>query len=429
LTIHEKIAVIGLGYVGLPVAVALGSKLPHVIGFDINALRIQELRRGFDRTDEVTPERLQGTPVHFTDDIEDLRGCTFFIVAVPTPIDHQLRPDLKPLDLSSQTVGKVLKRGDIVVYESTVYPGVTEDFCGPILARTSGLIQGEDFQLGYSPERINPGDHVHTLERIVKVVSASNSAALERVSAVYGAVIDAGIFRATSIRAAEAAKVIENTQRDLNIALMNELAVIFHRIGLRTKDVLDAARTKWNFLPFEPGLVGGHCIGVDPYYLTTLAESVGYHPEVILAGRRINEGMGPFVVQQLIKLLIQHDLKVKGARVAILGLTFKPDIRDLRNTKVIDIITELHSYGIQPLIHDPMALPDEVSAHYDFSLAAWPDLHDLDAIIFAVPHRHYLSQDAAALFAPLNSTRAVFMDVKSALSPSQAPAHVTYWSL
>jgi UDP-N-acetyl-D-galactosamine dehydrogenase len=426
---QEKVAVIGLGYVGLPVAVALGRKMQHVVGFDVSSQRVAELHAGYDRTGEVSPERLAEAQISYTDDPQAMRGCTFFIVAVPTPIDHQLKPDLGPLLRASQAVGQALKRGDLVVFESTVYPGVTEDICGPILARASGLAQGRDFALGYSPERINPGDHIHTLERITKVVSASDGAALERVCAVYGPIIEAGLFRAASIRAAEAAKVIENTQRDLNIALMNELAVIFHRIGLRTKDVLDAARTKWNFLPFEPGLVGGHCIGVDPYYLTTLAESTGYHPEVILAGRRINEHMGPFIVQQLVKLLIQRDLKVKGARVGVLGLTFKPNIRDLRNTKVIDVIQELRAYGVEPLVHDPMALPDEVEAHYGFHLTQWADLRDLDALIFAVPHHHYLSLNVADLYATLNPTQAVLMDIKSALPPASAPPHVTYWSL
>jgi UDP-N-acetyl-D-galactosamine dehydrogenase len=425
---HEKIAVIGLGYVGLPVAVSLGRRFENVVGFDINVQRVEELCQGFDRTSEVSPEQLAETRVRYTHDPEDMRACTFFIVAVPTPIDHQFRPDLMPLQLSSQTVGRVLKKGDVVVYESTVYPGVTEQFCGPILAKTSGLAQHTDFHLGYSPERINPGDHLHTFERITKVVSADSSAALERVAAIYGAVVEAGIFRATSIRAAEAAKVIENTQRDLNIALMNELALIFNRIGLRTKDVLDAAKTKWNFLPFEPGLVGGHCIGVDPYYLTTLAEEVGYHPEIILAGRRINEGMSAFVVQQLVKLLINNDQKVKNARVAILGLTFKPDIRDLRNTKVIDIIKELKSYGISALVHDPMAISEEVEEHYGFSLTEEHALRDLDAIIFAVPHKHYLQRGPASLCEHLKP-QGVFLDVKSAFSAHQVPQGVTYWSL
>src|SRR5690606_7730024 len=319
----ERIAVIGLGYVGLPVAIALAKKFPGTIGFDVNPKRIQALKEGRDATGEVDSEDLRATTLRFTHDPAELRGATFLVVAVPTPVDANRRPDLEPLRRASETVGAALAPGAVVVYESTVYPGVTEDFCGPILERVSGLRRGRDFFLGYSPERINPGDKEHTLERVTKVVSGEDEATLERVAAVYGAIVPVGVHRAPSIRAAEAAKVIENAQRDLNIAFMNELAMIFDRLGLRTKDVLAAARTKWNFLPFTPGLVGGHCIGVDPYYLTHKAEEVGYHPQVILAGRRINDGMGAFVAQKTVKLLASGGEFVKGARVGVLGLTFK----------------------------------------------------------------------------------------------------------
>ncbi|MBO9097044.1 MULTISPECIES: nucleotide sugar dehydrogenase [unclassified Rhizobium] len=410
----EKIAVIGLGYVGLPVAMALADKYAGVIGFDINDARVEDLKNGRDSTREVSPDRLRETSLRLSSGLEDLGDRTVFIVAVPTPIDKNRQPDLRPLIAASRTVGKVLKPGAIVVYESTVFPGVTEEICGPVLAEVSGLKQGEGFHLGYSPERINPGDREHTFERIVKVVSGDTPETLERVAAIYSSVVDAGIHRATSIRVAEAAKVIENTQRDLNIALMNELSIIFEKMDIRTADVLEAARTKWNFLPFTPGLVGGHCIGVDPYYLTAKAEELGYHPEVILSGRRINDGMGAFIAQKLIKMLVSAEKPINGARIGIFGLTFKENVPDLRNSRVPDIIRELHQFGLKPLIHDPMADADEAEHEYDVRFTALDAFPPLDAIVLAVPHRQYLVDDAGALL-DLLKPGGVVVDVKSAL--------------
>nr|WP_280636247.1 MULTISPECIES: nucleotide sugar dehydrogenase [unclassified Rhizobium] len=412
--VSEKIAVIGLGYVGLPVAMALADKYAGVIGFDINDARVEDLKNGRDSTREVSPDRLRETSLRLSSGLEDLGDRTVFIVAVPTPIDKNRQPDLRPLIAASRTVGKVLKPGAIVVYESTVFPGVTEEICGPVLAEVSGLKQGEGFHLGYSPERINPGDREHTFERIVKVVSGDTPETLERVAAIYSSVVDAGIHRATSIRVAEAAKVIENTQRDLNIALMNELSIIFEKMDIRTADVLEAARTKWNFLPFTPGLVGGHCIGVDPYYLTAKAEELGYHPEVILSGRRINDGMGAFIAQKLIKMLVSAEKPINGARIGIFGLTFKENVPDLRNSRVPDIIRELHQFGLKPLIHDPMADADEAEHEYDVRFTALDAFPPLDAIVLAVPHRQYLVDDAGALL-DLLKPGGVVVDVKSAL--------------
>jgi UDP-N-acetyl-D-glucosamine/UDP-N-acetyl-D-galactosamine dehydrogenase len=422
------IAVIGLGYVGLPVALAIANKFPNTVGFDINQGRVSDLRKGIDQTSEVSPEVLLKSSLNITSDLSDLAQINFFIVAVPTPIDANRTPDLTPLIKASETVGKVLKPGAVVVYESTVYPGVTEDVCGPILAKVSGLQQSADFKLGYSPERINPGDKEHTLEKIIKVVSGEDEATLERVASVYGAVIQAGIHRAPSIKVAEAAKVIENTQRDLNIALMNELALIFDRLGIATKDVLAAAKTKWNFLPFSPGLVGGHCIGVDPYYLTTKAEEVGYHPQVILAGRRINDGMGAYVAQRCVKLLIQSGVMIKGARVGILGLTFKENVPDLRNSRVPDIIQELREFDIEPLLHDPLANPQEAHHEYGVELTDWGNLPPLDALILAVPHHKYLDQPVQDLLS-LVKPNGVIMDIKSVLDATDLPEEITYWSL
>ena len=345
---EERIAVMGLGYVGLPVALAFARRFPGTIGFDVNSEKIAELRRGHDRNQEISKADLEAASLTFTNDIADLAPATFFVVAVPTPVVR-----------ACETVGRVLRKGAVVVFESTVYPGVTEEICGPILAKMSGLVRGEDFTLGYSPERINPGDKDHTLERIVKVVSGEDGPTLERVAAAYGAIIDAGVHRAPSIKVAEAAKVIENTQRDLNIALMNELAIIFERMNIRTLDVLEAAGTKWNFLKFRPGLVGGHCIGVDPYYLTTKAQQLGYQPEVILAGRRINNNVGPYLARRLVKMLVNQGLTVKGARVGVLGLTFKEDCNDLRNSKVPDIVYELREFGIEAMVHEPRGNPAE----------------------------------------------------------------------
>ena len=384
----RKIAVVGLGYVGLPIAVAFG-KQQRVIGFDINKAKIAELQKGLDRTGEVSSADLKATDVHYTYQPSDLKAADFIIVAVPTPINEALQPDLTALRKSSELIGANLSPGSIVVFESTVYPGATEEVCQPILEQASGMKCGVDFKLGYSPERINPGDKEHTLEKIIKVVSAQDEASLDIIANTYGLVVKAGIHRAPSIKVAEAAKVIENTQRDLNIALMNELALIFHRLGIDTKSVLEAAGTKWNFLKFFPGLVGGHCIGVDPYYLTSKAESVGYHPQVILAGRRINNGMGKFVAEQTMKQLSELARPVKDLKVAVLGLTFKENVPDLRNSKVPDIIRELQEYGVQVLVHDPIAQLEEAVEEYGIHLSKWDDLKDIDGIIVAVAHRKY----------------------------------------
>lgn len=420
---NEKIAVVGLGYVGLPVAVALGRKV-DVIGFDIDKGRIEELNAGHDRTNEVDAEGLADTRVTYSADAACLAEATTYIVTVPTPIDGNRQPDLSPVISASRSVGKALKAGDLVIFESTVYPGVTEDICGPLLAETSGLDR-DQFSLGYSPERINPGDKVHRLETIVKVVSGDSPASLERVAQIYELVVTAGVHRAPSIRVAEAAKVIENTQRDVNIALMNELALIFDRMDLRTADVLAASGTKWNFLRFTPGLVGGHCIGVDPYYLTAKAESLGYHPQVILSGRRINDGMGAFIAQKLIKLLIAAELPVKGAKVAVVGLTFKEDVPDLRNSRVPDIVEELQAFGITPQVHDPVAKPEVAVHEYGITLSDLGGPGEYDAIIFAVPHAVI---DPAALM-PLVRDGGILIDVKSKLNPSDVPSNLTYWSL
>ena len=419
-----KISIIGLGYVGLPLALAFAEKHVHVVGFDINKTRIRELGDGHDATHEVSADALAATTLKVTADPAQLEGTDVFIVAVPTPIDRDNRPDLSPIIKSSETIGQHLKKGAIVVYESTVYPGVTEDICGPILARTSGLARGE-FKLGYSPERINPGDKTHTLPTIVKVVSGEDEATLNMLTALYGSIITAGVHRAPSIKVAEAAKVIENTQRDLNIALMNELALIFDRMNIRTMDVLAASRTKWNFLPYEPGLVGGHCISVDPYYLTTKAEELGYYPQVILAGRRINSGIGAFIAQKLVKLLIASGKQVKGARVAILGMAFKEDVPDLRNSRTADIYRELQQFGIQPLVHDPLADSAECLEEYGISLASWEDIANMDGIVYAVRHEKYRQ---SRLHEHLVAD-GVLIDVKSAVDPSSVPAGVTYWSL
>ncbi|HET6331523.1 MAG TPA: nucleotide sugar dehydrogenase, partial [Holophagaceae bacterium] len=379
-----RIVVVGLGYVGLPLALELAKKFPGTVGFDIHAVKVAELQAGVDRTREVEPEALKTTALKMTADPEDMCGADFFIVAVPTPIDGWNRPDLTPMIKASETVGRVLGKGAIVVFESTVFPGVTEEICGPVLEKVSGLKCGVDFKLGYSPERINPGDKVHTVDKITKVVSGQDAASLKVISGVYAAVVTAGVHEASSIKVAETAKVIENTQRDINIALMNELAIICEKVGIRTMDVLAAARTKWNFLPFSPGLVGGHCIGVDPYYLTTKAEELGYQPQVILAGRRINDTMGAYVAQKLVKLLIQQETPVKTARVGILGLTFKEDVHDIRNSKVPDIVEELRNFGIEPLIHDPLADAGATHEEYGLTLSPFEAFKELDALVFAV---------------------------------------------
>ena len=404
------VSVIGLGYVGLPVAVAFGLKR-RTIGFDINAQRIAELKSGYERTGEVTSEELQKTDILFTDSIELLKQADFHIVAVPTPVDDANQPDLTPMLKASETVGKALKKGDIVVYESTVYPGVTEDECVPILEKFSGLTCGKDFTVGYSPERINPGDKEHTFTRIKKVVSGQDAETLEIVAQVYGSVVTAGVHRASSIKVAEAAKVIENTQRDLNISLMNELALIFDKLGIDTNDVLEAAGTKWNFLPFKPGLVGGHCIGVDPYYLTHKAEKIGYIPQVILAGRRINDGMGKFIAQRTVKEMIHAGHTILGSTVTILGLTFKENCPDLRNSKVIDIIRELKDYGINVQVHDPLADADEALHEYGINLLPFNSLKKTAAVIVAVAHRDYHTL-AAEDFCKIMEKAPLVIDIK-----------------
>ncbi|HUZ72442.1 MAG TPA: nucleotide sugar dehydrogenase [Stellaceae bacterium] len=421
-------AVVGLGYVGLPVALALARQFEPVWGFDVSASRIAELADGRDRTREVAPEALRQSTLRLTGRVEDLVGASFFIVTVPTPIDGERRPDLVPIREACRLIGQALRPGALVVFESTVYPGLTRELCGPLLAAASGLRQGVDFKLGYSPERINPGDRVHRLETITKVVAGEDEAALERVAAVYARLVPAGIHRAPSLEVAEAAKVIENTQRDLNIALMNELALIFDRLGIATADVLKAAGTKWNFLPFTPGLVGGHCIGVDPYYLTARAEAAGYYPQVILSGRRINDGMGAFVAQRLIKLLIAAERPIKGARIGILGLTFKEDVPDLRNSRVPDIIAELRGFGITPLVHDPMADAAEALHEYGVELVGAERFTGLDGVIYAVPHRSLKDRGDGYICAML-AMGGVLIDVKSALDRASVPRGVTYWSL
>jgi len=425
---NEKIAVIGLGYVGLPVAISFGRRLP-TIGFDIRQRRIDELKKGHDDTMEVTSEQLASAKqLEMTADPSKLSDCTFYIVAVPTPIDDNNRPDLGPMISASKTIGPHVKKGDIVVYESTVYPGVTEEICGPILDQLSGLKNGVDYFLGYSPERINPGDKEHTFEKIMKVVSGQTPEALDRVAKVYGSVVIAGVHRAPSIKVAEAAKVIENTQRDLNIALMNELALIFDRMGIRTADVLEAAGTKWNFLRFSPGLVGGHCIGVDPYYLTTKAQELGYLPEVILAGRRINNSIGPYIAQKCVKMLTQTDVPLRKAKVGILGLTFKENVPDLRNSKIPDIVKELATFGIDAMVHDPLGDPREAHEEYKIEITPLDKFQQLDAIILAVAHKDYV-ENIGTIFERVRDGGAV-LDVKSALpANTKPPRGIRLWSL
>lgn len=431
----DRIAVVGLGYVGLPLAVSM-SKYFEVIGYDLKSDRIKELESGLDRTMEVSKDVLRDAKIQFTSKPENLSSCRLILVAVPTPIDEHRIPDLKPLCGASTTVGRYMRKGSCVVFESTVYPGATEEVCLPILERESGLKYGMDFTLGYSPERINPGDKEHSLENIVKIVSGSDQNTAGFLSDVYGRVITAGIHRVSSIKVAEAAKVIENTQRDINIALVNELAMIFHKIGIDTEEVLEAAGTKWNFLPFKPGLVGGHCIGVDPYYLTFKAESLGYHPEMILAGRRINDCMGKYVAEQTVKLLVLAGKRVKDIKVAVLGVTFKEDIPDIRNSKVVDILHELKTYGIKLLVHDPLADAEEVKQYYGFELQSMEALAGVDAVIVTVSHRFYkelgLSKIAGLCQgkAPAEADKSVVIDVKGAFSQNEAKKmDITYWRL
>jgi UDP-N-acetyl-D-galactosamine dehydrogenase len=424
-----RIGVIGLGYVGLPLAVEFGRHF-HTVGFDVKAQRIAELKAGKDLTLETTKAELKAAHrLTFTKDLADLKPCRVYIVTVPTPIDNYKRPDLTPLVKASETVGKVLKKGDVVVYESTVYPGCTEEVCVPVLEKVSGLRFNKDFFAGYSPERINPGDKEHRLPSIRKITSGSTPEVADFVNSLYGAIIKAGTHKASSIRVAEAAKVIENTQRDVNIALINELALIFNRLGIDTEEVLIAAGTKWNFLPFRPGLVGGHCIGVDPYYLTYKAELVGYHPEVILAGRRINDGMGSHIARKSVQQMIHAGRNIKGARVNILGLTFKEDVPDIRNSKVIDIIRELHEFGVETFVHDPMAGAEEALIEYGVRLLPWKELPAADALVVAVPHRQFLQMPPAALLEKI-VRRGCLIDVKSVCDASAFKREgVSVWRL
>lgn len=424
---QERIAVIGLGYVGLPLSVALARKF-ETIGFDIDPERIEELRSGNDRTREITAAALESSSLELTADAGSLAGRSIYIVTVPTPIDERNRPDFSAILSACALVGPGLSPGSVVVFESTVYPGVTEDICGPALEKSSGLKCGTDFTLGYSPERINPGDKDHPLEKIVKVVAGQDGETLERLVAVYGSIVEAGIHQAPSIKVAEAAKVIENTQRDVNIALMNEISKICELAGIRSADVLAAAGTKWNFLKFHPGLVGGHCIGVDPYYLTAKAEELGHHPEVILSGRRINDGMGAYVGEHVIRLLANHDLPLKKARVAILGFTFKENVPDIRNSKVIDIYAKLRSYGIEPLVHDPLADRQAMLDEYGISLCEWGELQSVNALVLAVPHAAYEAMGPDEL-CRLVDEGGVFIDVRSRVGPEGLRPDLVYWSL
>ena len=416
---QKTLAVIGLGYVGLPLAVEFGRQR-RVIGFDIRPDRIAALRAGRDDTREIAPEELAAARhLELTHDPEALRAAQIYIITVPTPIDAHKRPDLTPLLAASETVGRVLKPGDIVIYESTVYPGCTEEDCVPVLERASGLTFNRDFFCGYSPERINPGDREHRLTTITKVTSGSTPQVAEEVDALYGSIITAGTYRAESIRVAEAAKVIENTQRDLNIALVNELAIIFNRMGIDTQAVLEAAGTKWNFLPFRPGLVGGHCIGVDPYYLTHKAEALGYHPEVILAGRRINDGMGAWVAGRMVKAMLKRGIEVTGSRILVLSLTFKENCPDLRNTRVVDVVDELRDYGATVDVHDPWADPDEARAEYGLDLVAEPQAAAYDGVILAVAHDTFRTAGADR-FRRLCKPVHVLFDLKAALPAGES---------
>lgn len=426
----QCIAVIGLGYVGMPLAVAFARKT-KVVGFDTNVEKIKKYQRGIDPTGEIGDEQIGLTSVHFTADENDLDEADFFIVAVPTPVNLDKTPDLSPVEEASRVVGRHLHNGTIVVYESTVYPGVTEEVCLPILQSVSGLVGGKDFKVGYSPERINPGDKEHRLENIKKIVSGMDEESLNKITVTYEMIIKAGVHRAPNIKVAEAAKVVENSQRDINIAFMNELAMVFDKMNICTADVIDAMSTKWNALNFSPGLVGGHCIGVDPYYFVYQAEKLGYHSNVIIAGRKINDGMGGFVADAAIKQLVLADYCVKKSRVGILGLTFKENCPDIRNSKVIDIIRRLQEYGIKPLVHDPYADRDETKKEYGIELTNWSDMCDMDCLILAVAHSSYTnvaSKELSKLFNAENKEK-IFIDVKSCFKELAHENSYRYWSL
>ncbi|MDD6490747.1 MAG: nucleotide sugar dehydrogenase [Firmicutes bacterium] len=428
---EEKLSLVGLGYVGMPIAVAFARKI-KVVGFDLNEKKIELYKSGIDPTNEVGNEVIKETKVEFTADPAKLREAKFHIVAVPTPVNDDHTPDLSPVEGASRILGQNLTKGSVVVFESTVYPGVTEDICVPILEKESGLKCGVDFKIGYSPERINPGDKVHRLETIVKIVSGMDEETLDTVAKVYELVVEAGVYRAQSIKVAEAAKVIENSQRDINIAFMNELSIIFNKMGIDTKSVLEAAGTKWNFLKFYPGLVGGHCIGVDPYYLTYKAEELGYHSQIILSGRRINDDMGKYVAESMVKNLIKADIPVKGAKVAILGFTFKENCPDTRNTKVIDIYRELGEYGITPVVVDPAADADEAKRLYGITFDSMDAVKDMDAVIVAVAHTQFLdlNKEKVSSFYHPSHKKKVFMDIKGLFDRNEyLTEDYIYWRL
>lgn len=417
---------VGLGYVGLPLAVALAQK-HEVLGFDISTQRIQEIRDGIDATREVSPDDLRGTSLVATNKADDLAGCDVFIATVPTPIDAANRPNFGPLLKACEIIGPAIRQGAIVVFESTVYPGATEEVCAPALERASGLKAGVDFMLGYSPERINPGDKAHPIQKITKVVAGQDAHTLETLAELYGSVVEAGVHRAPSIKVAEAAKVLENTQRDINIALMNEVSKICDLLGIRSSDVLEAAGTKWNFLKFYPGLVGGHCIGVDPYYLTAKAEALGYRPEVILAGRRVNDSMGGYIAQRIVKMLAANGGAVRDQRVGILGLTFKENVPDIRNSKLLDLYNELKSFGTAPLVHDARADAEAVRQAHGIELASLDSLRDLAALVYAVPHNEYL--EIESMLGDRVVQGGLLVDVRSRLDPDELRNDLQYWSL
>ncbi|CAM4282527.1 nucleotide sugar dehydrogenase [Lacicoccus alkaliphilus] len=427
---EEAISVIGLGYVGLPLAVEF-AKQYDVIGYDVNEDKLEQYRNGTDVTDEVGDESLHQSTMQFTSDESDLKKSKFLVVSVPTPINTDKTPNLKPVISASETAGRNLTKGAIVVYESTVYPGTTEEICIPILEEASGLKFGEDFKVGYSPERINPGDRENTLTQIVKVVSGSDAEALQEISAIYSSIIEAGVHEAESIKVAEASKVIENSQRDINIAFMNELSMVFNKMDINTNAVLEAAGTKWNFLKFTPGLVGGHCIGVDPYYFTYKAEQLGYHSQIILSGRKVNDDMGKYIASNIIKQMIKAGQQISDSRVAVLGLTFKENVSDVRNTKVTDIIDELEDYGVEVLVHDPVAVPEDVKRDLGIELVGDADLNDLDCVVLTVPHKAYLADfDLDRLSGLFRNDQRVIVDVKGILDRNECEGKgCHYWSL